>query len=84
MVKQRYRKLVQKVLSDEKKLLEEADCCKFFTLFKENKDLAYQRLYQGLNLNFNYVSKFEKRAIRERFRKKLFQLRNGVSLLSKM
>ena len=82
MVKLRYKKIVKKVLSDKKKLLDEANSCNFFALYKDNQNMAYQRLYQCLNLNFNYISKFEKRAIKEKFRKALFQLRNGVSLLS--
>ena len=77
-----YKKVVAKVLSDKKKLLKEADSCNFFKLYKENQDLAFRRLYQGLNLNFRYATKVEKNAIKVKFRKTLFKPRDDVSLLN--
>ena len=83
MPRKRYKNLVNKTLLNKKKLLEEANKCNFFfTLFEEKKwKEAFEKLYQGLGLDFKKASKYEKNQINERFKKALIRYRPDVSLL---
>ena len=82
--KNRFKSKINKALSNKKKLFDEAAKCKFFVAFDENLDdqsklEAFSKLYKGLGLTFTNATKGEKRAINNRFRTALIQLRAEVS-----
>ena len=72
---------VTEITSNTKYFIEKAKSCNFFTLVKTNEEVGYQSLLESLGLKLNGYTKYRKRLIKQQLMKKLFEIKDNVSLL---